>query len=99
MAEPKNIRIQLAFATRQRQQEISVEVPGGLTLQQAVALLASEIAGLLNGDQGEATGVWGKIRPPHYVLREGDRIEIYRPLKADPKQARRARVGQKYKSG
>jgi len=37
------------------------------------------------------TGVWGrKVRPAH-VLREGDRVELYRPLKVDPKVARRER--------
>ena len=94
-----NIRILLAYAGRERQDEIVVEVPPGTTLQQGLALHASQVATWLNGEQAVATGVWGKARPSHYVLREGDRIEIYRPLKADPKQARRARVAQKAKPG
>ncbi len=36
-------------------------------------------------------GIWGKVRALHDVLREGDRIEVYRPLKVDPKEARRQR--------
>ena len=87
-----NIALSIAYATPDAQQEIAVVVPAGTTLQQALALLATEIATTLHADEAVATGVWGKVRPPHYVLRDGDRIEIYRALKADPKQARRARV-------
>ena len=90
-----NIRLVIAYALPGRQQEIAVEVPAGSTLQQGLALHETQVAALLNGGQVVATGVWGKVRSPHYVLREGDRIEIYRPLKADPKQARRARAGNK----
>ena len=87
-----NIGLLIAYATPDAQQEIAVVVPAGTTLQQALALLATEIATMLHADEAVATGVWGKVRPPHYVLRDGDRIEIYRALRADPKQARRARV-------
>jgi putative ubiquitin-RnfH superfamily antitoxin RatB of RatAB toxin-antitoxin module len=37
-------------------------------------------------------GIFGKKKTPDTVLREGDRVEIYRPLVADPKDARRRRV-------
>ena len=36
-------------------------------------------------------GVWGKLREPGDALRDQDRVEIYRPLKVDPKEARRVR--------
>ncbi|MBY0233447.1 MAG: RnfH family protein [Burkholderiaceae bacterium] len=36
-------------------------------------------------------GVWGRIKPLSTVLRENDRIEVYRPLTVDPKEARRQR--------
>lgn len=36
-------------------------------------------------------GVWGKLRAPGDPLRDGDRVELYRPLKVDPKEARRQR--------
>jgi uncharacterized protein len=39
-----------------------------------------------------AAGVWGRVKSNDYVLRADDRVEIYRPLKADPKDARRAKV-------
>ena len=87
-----NIRITLVVATRDSQTEATAEVPVGTTLQQGLVVCADEIATMHGPVQTVSTGVWGKIRPPHYVLREGDRIEWYRPLRADPKQARRARV-------
>ena len=94
-----NIAISIAYATPETQQELGVVVPVGTTLHQALALRATEIATTLHADEAVATGVWGKVRPPHYVLRDGDRIEIYRALKADPKQARRARVKPKIPRG
>ena len=36
-------------------------------------------------------GVWGALREAHDVLREADRVELYRPLEVDPKEARRRR--------
>jgi uncharacterized protein len=36
-------------------------------------------------------GVWGKLRTPDDPLRDGDRVELYRPLAVDPKEARRQR--------
>jgi uncharacterized protein len=39
-------------------------------------------------------GVWSKVREPGYRLREGDRIELYRSLLVDPKEARRLRYAQ-----
>jgi putative ubiquitin-RnfH superfamily antitoxin RatB of RatAB toxin-antitoxin module len=68
-------------------------------LQQALELCKEQIGVLLHGERAVATGVWGKVRPQHYLLREGDRIEFYRPLQADPKQARRARIGDRAKRG
>lgn len=38
-----------------------------------------------------SVGVWCKARPLDHALRDGDRIEVYRPLKVDPKEARRQR--------
>ncbi|HMO46070.1 MAG TPA: RnfH family protein [Rubrivivax sp.] len=36
-------------------------------------------------------GVWGRRQPPQALLRERDRVELYRPLQVDPKEARRLR--------
>jgi uncharacterized protein len=71
--------------------EVAVEVPAGATV--ADALRAS---GLLrqHPDIDLATqrvGVWGKLRAMDDALRERDRVEVYRALKVDPKEARRQR--------
>lgn len=41
-----------------------------------------------------ALGVWGRACAPGSMLRDGDRLEVYRPLKVDPKEARRQRYRQ-----
>ena len=41
--------------------------------------------------QSVETGIWGRKQPPQAVLRDGDRVELYRPLRVDPKEARRLR--------
>ena len=87
------MRISIAFAAPDRQQEVAAELPEGVTLQEGLVLLADVIEELTGSADPEATGVWGKVKPLHTILRHGDRLEFYRSLKADPKQARRARVG------
>ena len=42
-------------------------------------------------------GIYGKIKAPDTLVKEGDRIEVYRPLTADPKESRRRRVDSKLK--
>jgi len=43
---------------------------------------------------GLRVGVWGKVREPQTPLRDHDRVEVYRPLTVDPKEARRQRYKQ-----
>ncbi|MDP2015629.1 RnfH family protein [Hydrogenophaga sp.] len=75
--------------------EVSLQVPEGCT-----ALLALETAGWMSaypelGTQALTLGVWGRRVGPAHVLRDGDRLEVYRALRVDPKVARRERfVGQ-----
>lgn len=68
-----------------------LQVPAGTTLQAAL-----EQSGLWDIAQAEAQplglGIWGKRVPADTCVHEGDRVEIYRPLKADPKQSRRERA-------
>ena len=55
------------------------------------ALVASGIAALREAPLNQQVGIWGKSCTPNQQLREGDRVEIYRPLLVDPKVARRER--------
>ncbi|MBT5784323.1 MAG: RnfH family protein, partial [Candidatus Thioglobus sp.] len=73
---------------------LSLEVDEGTTLKQAV-----EISGILDkypkiNLKIDKTGIFGKIAKLDAVLREKDRVEIYRPLIADPKKVRKERAAQ-----
>jgi len=85
------LRIEVACSPAPRQvQTTALELPAGSTV--ADALRAS---GLVepNGPAPNTLryGVWGRVQPLDHVLRDGDRVEIYRPLTVDPKEARRLR--------
>ncbi len=74
---------------------IALQVAAGTTLAQAIA--ASGIAQMMQPLSPDASkaGIWGKLKPPETCLRDRDRIELYRPLIADPKEARRHRAQKK----
>lgn len=82
------VSIELVFSPGPRQvQRMTLCVPAGTTIEQAVQQCAWDgvhAAGL-------HVGVWGRKMPMSTVLRSGDRVEIYRPLQVDPKEARRVR--------
>ncbi len=87
------IRIEVVYALRDEQALIALELEDGATARQAV-----ERSGLVTRfpDIDPArmrVGIFGRAMEADTVLRDGDRVEIYRPLEADPKEARRARVG------
>lgn len=83
------IHIEVAAALPQRQLVIALEVPACTTLAEAVARanMAERLPGLVVDEA--RLGVFGRLRPPDSLLRDGDRVEIYRPLAADPKEVRR----------
>jgi hypothetical protein len=84
------IRIEVIYALPQRQERVLLDLPPGST-----ALDAIHASGLLRHlSQGEfgRIGVWGKPVTPETRLRDRDRVEIYRPLVADPKEIRRNRA-------
>lgn len=71
--------------------EKTLEIPIGSTVLKALQL--AEMAELVIEvvETGHTVGIWGKKTSPSHVLHDLDRIEIYRPLKVDPKVARRER--------
>lgn len=82
------MRIEVAYAERDRQTLVEVEVPPGTTAAEAVAL--SRIRERHPGIAPDAPlGVFGRVVRPDHVLAHGDRVELYRPLPADPKETRR----------
>ena len=73
--------------------ELALQVTAGSTVAQVIALwLASQPESAAAFDVSKARyGVWGKRAKPSQVLQPADRLEIYRPLQADPQTARRER--------
>jgi putative ubiquitin-RnfH superfamily antitoxin RatB of RatAB toxin-antitoxin module len=82
--------IEVVYARPDQQRVVGLPLTDGLT-----ALAAVRASGLLEEfpelDAGSLTlGIWGRPVPPGQGLRAGDRVEVYRPLGLDPREARRA---------
>ena len=89
---PITIAIEVAYASVNKSCLIQVEVEEGTTVQQAIAS-----SGILQqypdiNLQTNKVGLFSKIVALDVPVRAGDRIEIYRPLLLDPKEARRLRA-------
>jgi putative ubiquitin-RnfH superfamily antitoxin RatB of RatAB toxin-antitoxin module len=92
MAE--SIRVEVAYADPERQFLRAIEVPLGSTV--ADALQISGVVEALALDMSDLKcGIWSKSVAAETALTDGDRVELYRPLKIDPKEARRKRANAK----
>ena len=83
------LRIELAYATPERQLLLSVAVAAGTTAREAIChpALAAAFPAV---DFGNCpVGVWGQPVADDHILKSGDRVEGYRPLEHDPRDARR----------
>lgn len=89
------IHVEIIYALPHEQQLQSVEIEPGTTVKQVI-----ELSGLLEKfpeiDLGKTNkvGLFGKLTKLDTVLRDKDRVEIYRPLIADPKEVRRKRAAE-----
>ena len=86
------IRVEVAYATGEEQVLLTLEMEAGATACQAI-----ERSGILQRfpdiDLARSpVGIFGRVTGLDAPLRDGDRVEIYRPLEADPKDARRNRA-------
>ncbi|MCW5298677.1 RnfH family protein [Herbaspirillum lusitanum] len=95
MAETVQLQVEICYAAPDFQIRKPVRVDAGATVQQAI---------MQSGVMRECTaidltvcrvGIYGKLKTLETVLRDRDRIEIYRPLIADPMDSRRRRVAKK----
>ena len=85
------IRVGVAYADPALQIEKWVDVAVDSTVGEAIG--ASGIAEALPaGFTPTAIGIYGRLVDENHRVRDGDRIELYRPLQIDPKQARRRRA-------
>jgi uncharacterized protein len=87
------ITVTLVAAWPNRVEERILSLASGATLRDAL-LLAGDVAVDSLDESDLDVGVWGKRVPLESVLRDGDRIERYRPITADPKQARHHRASE-----
>lgn len=89
------IEVEVAYATSGEQIIVALELPEGATVEEAIK--ASGLPACfpeINADQIQA-GIFGSICKLDQRLKQADRVEIYRPLRHDPKEARRQRAGKK----
>ncbi len=89
---PELITVEVAYATPEQQRIVALEVPENTTVEIVIRL-----SGLLAcfpeiNLSATAVGIFGKLSELNQVLKAGDRVEIYRPLLHDPKEARRQRA-------
>ena len=95
MGAADQIHVEVVYAQPEQAHLIALQLPAGSTIMRAiqdsgVLQRCPEINLALN-----KVGIFGKLKDLDTVLREGDRVEIYRSLRADPKEARRQRVENK----
>jgi len=83
------VRVELVFALADKQQLLELSLPAGATVAEAIE--AADLASCFPDQDfaGLKAGIWGRVVPRERVLSDGDRVEIYRPLELDPREARR----------
>ena len=84
------MKVLVAAAVASRQEVIELELPEGSTV--ADALERSRLIDRFPELAQAETGLWGRIVSPSTLLREADRVELYRPVSADAKAMRRERA-------
>lgn len=90
----EKITVELVYALSQKQELYTLVLPEGTTVRQAI-----EQSGVLSSNPEidlakNKLGVFAKLVKPETPLRDRDRIEIYRPLIADPKAVRKQRASE-----
>ena len=88
----ETVAIEVVFAVPEKQEVIQIEVPSGTLIRDAVSL--SGIESLFPNDDLSmlSVGVWNEVKAQAYVVQSGDRVEVYRSLINNAKDARRRRA-------
>lgn len=92
---PANIRVEVAYALPEKQYLQRVTLDEGATVEQAI--IASGLLALRDDIDlaKNKLGIYSRPVKLHDEVHDGDRVEIYRPLIADPKELRRQRAEKK----
>lgn len=88
------LEIEIVYGLADRQVLKSMTVAEGTTVREAALQSSLEVEFPELDLQQAPLGIFGKAVKDETVLRDGDRIEVYRPLLIDPKEARRKRAEQ-----
>lgn len=88
------LEIEIVYGLADRQVLKNMTVAEGTTVREAAQQSGLEVEFPELDLQQAPLGIFGKVVKSETVLRDGDRIEVYRPLLIDPKEARRKRAGQ-----
>lgn len=92
MESENGLHVQVCYGCASHQFLCTLKVPNGTTIKEAIALSGlMEKVSSINLDIVKV-GIYSKIKALDTVLRENDRVEVYRPLKVDPMVARRRRA-------
>ncbi len=86
------LHIEVVYGVPDKQKILAISVPQKTTIKEAI--IASGIMTLFDDIDltKNKVGIWNKVAKLDDILEEGDRIEIYRPLLADPKEVRKRRA-------
>ena len=98
MDKRASAHIQLCYALPDKAVVIDLDIEAGCTLEEVIGK-SGVMAQFPEIDLTQnKIGIYGKLQPLDTVARDGDRIEIYRPLQADPMESRRRRAQHKTRS-
>jgi len=90
--DPDELRVSVVFSPRAREvDEIELRLPAGATVADALAASGMQARHPQIDLSVLPVGIWGAFCERHDALRDRDRVELYRPLRVDPKEARRQR--------
>ena len=81
------ISVEVVFAERERQLLECLEVEAGCTIEQVLEL--SQLYTVFPQARKLPVGIWGRAADRSDTVQDGDRVEVYRPLAIDPREARR----------
>ncbi len=86
------IKAEIVYATEDRQELDTLQLSSGTTVAEAIEL--STLGSVFPGEPLDScpTGIWGRRVERTQVVKDGDRIELYRELQKDPRDARRDRA-------
>lgn len=86
------MNVEVVFALPDEQALIELELDNGATVADAIRAAGLRERFPSQNLDALSTGIWGRLAARDTVLSEGDRVELYRPLELDPRDARRLRA-------